>query len=225
MRKFFPVAFAVPMLLLTVACSTVPRVVADVDVQLPGRSADSVMIFEPGQDMPAVAREVGRVKVMDGGMVPAYDCLYGNMLALAVKKTAESGGNALRIDEHRTPNFWTSNCHRIWGTMLLLPDSLVEVDVLTSLQKIEMEQDLELLDMAKQQAERLRKSSMTPANTVKINIGPSGLVSKFQLGDRLYDSKTGFTYGLEYPDGVELKKDEFYGIQRVNLTGGLRYYF
>ena len=34
-----------------------------------------------------------------------------------------------------------------------------------------------------------------------------------------------FTVSMKRPDGLELRKDEFYGIQHIGLLGGLRYYF
>ena len=106
------------------SCAMNPKVTADLMGTYPQRSADQVVIYEEGDTVPANATVVGKVKVTDGGMTRTLDCLYGNVLALAVKKTAESGGNALHIDNHKQPDF-VSTCHRIWGTMLLLPDSLV----------------------------------------------------------------------------------------------------
>lgn len=98
---------------LLTGCQSTPRVIAELTEHYPARQADFVMVYELGAPVPAEAKVIGTVKVTDGGMTPAYNCLYGNMVSLAVKKTAESGGNALRIDQHKEPSIWTSTCHRI----------------------------------------------------------------------------------------------------------------
>lgn len=93
---------------LLTGCQTAPRVIAELTEQHPARQADSVLVYELGDSVPAEAKVIGTVRVTDGGLTKTYNCLYGNMLSLAVKKTAESGGNALRIDRHKEPSVWTS---------------------------------------------------------------------------------------------------------------------
>ena len=180
------------------ACSTMPKVIADVTMTLPPRPADSVAVYEVGADAPQNAVEIGKVRVTDGGMTPDYDCLYNNILSLAVKKTAESGGNGLRIDKHKEPSFWSSTCHRIWGTMLLLPDGAVKTGTLTTLQEIERKKDAELKEEAMKQLNRVKQTRNTPENIVKVNFGFSGMLSKFYLEDKVYSSKTGFDYSVAY---------------------------
>ena len=101
---------------LLTGCQTAPKVIAELTEHYPARQADSVMVYELGDQVPAEAKVIGTVRVTDGGITPAYNCLYSNMVSLAVRKTAESGGNALRIDQHKEPSFWTSTCHRIWSS-------------------------------------------------------------------------------------------------------------
>ena len=165
-------------------CSTTPRVVADVTEMLPSQSAEKVVIYDTDKSVPAEARAIGKVSVTDGGMTPTYKCLYSNMLALAVRKTAESGGNALHIDEHRTPGFWTSSCHRIWGTMYVLPDSLVDGNAQKLILELEEEKDKELLAMTQEQIKRREKALNNPDNIFKVNVGPSWITSELQTPGR-----------------------------------------
>lgn len=197
MKKIAFVPLCLAVFLLT-GCSSVPKVAAELTEHYPSRSADSVMVYKIGDTIPAAARPIGKVKVTDGGFTPAYRCLYGNVLALAVKKTAESGGNALRIDEHRTPNVWSSTCHRIWGTMYIVPDSLVTGDTPSILQEIEQNEDAELAAMARQQIAAVDKMANTPHNIIKVSAGPSWINSKIDMGHRVYSSKVGFEYALQY---------------------------
>ena len=71
------------------SCSMAPKVIAEVKEVLPVRQADSVMVYNVNEHMPEAARAIGTVKVTDGGMTPTHTCLYSNMLALAVRKTAD----------------------------------------------------------------------------------------------------------------------------------------
>lgn len=179
-------------------CSTTPRVIADVVEQLPSQPMEKVAVYDTDASVPRGARPIGKVSVTDGGMTPAYKCLYSNMLALAVRKTAESGGNALHIDEHRTPGFWTSSCHRIWGTMYVLPDSLVDGNAQSLVLKMEEEKDKELLAMAQEQIKRREKALDNPANIFKVNIGPSWITSELQMPTKTYKGETGITLEIDY---------------------------
>lgn len=182
--------------IMLASCS--PRVTVDnLTGQYPKRSADSVMVYEIGDRVPPEAVVIGNVAVKDGGMVPTFDCLYSNMLAMAVKKTAECGGNGLHIDRHKEPGFM-SNCHRIWGTMLLMPDSLSNGDVLTTLQKLELNHDIELVNVVKEERKRVKMLADTPKNILKISGGPSFMISKYQVANHLYNSRTGYDFSAAY---------------------------
>ena len=180
------------------SCAMNPKVTADLMGTYPQRSADQVVIYEEGDTVPANATVVGKVKVTDGGMTGTLDCLYGNVLALAVKKTAESGGNALHIDNHKQPDF-ASTCHRIWGTMLLLPDSLVKnISTMKTLQELEKKQDEELLGYIHDQENRAKRARQTPRNIFKVNGGVSFLSSDYQIDYHTYKGRTGYTLNAAY---------------------------
>ena len=175
-----------------------PRVTSDVMLSLPPKSVNTVMVYETNDSVPASARPIGKVKVTDGGMTSSYDCLYANMLALAVKRTAESGGNALHIDKHKEPNAWTSTCHRIWGTMYLMPDSLANNDVVSTLQKIEDNRDKELAEMGRKKIENLEQQRKNPSDILKVSAGPAWITSETVTSERTYKSKMGYGLGVEY---------------------------
>ncbi|MBR1546301.1 MAG: porin family protein [Prevotella sp.] len=193
MRKLFLMG---AVALLT-GCSTAPRIIADVTEVLPSQPIEKVMIYEKDQSMPDNARAIGKVKVTDGGMTPTYKCMYGGMLTLAVKKTAESGGNALHIDEHKTPNL-ASTCHRIWGTMYVVPDSMVSGNALEVIQQMEEEKDKELLAMTHEQIKRREQMFNNPSNILKMSIGPSWITSEIQTPTRAYKNKMGFCVDIDY---------------------------
>ena len=180
-------------------CSVLPKVVADANESLPSRSADHVMIYEEEDVIPAEARVIGKVKVTDGGMTPVYKCLYGNMLALAVKETAASGGNALHIDKHKKPSIpFGSNCHRIWGTMYLMPDSMVNTDTPSILQQLEEKNDAELLSMQKKYINRSEKMFRSQRNILKVNGGLAWITSEFETNMAIYKRKRGYAFSAEY---------------------------
>lgn len=180
-------------------CSVLPRVVADASESLPSRSADHVMIYEEEDTVPVEARAIGTVKVTDGGMTPAYKCLYGNMLALAVKQTAASGGNALHIDKHKTPSIpFGSSCHRIWGTMYLMPDSMVDADTPSILQQLEEENDAELLSMQKKYINRSEKMFRSQRNIFKVSGGLAWITSDFETNMAVYKRKRGYALSADY---------------------------
>ena len=120
------------------------------------------------------------------------------MLTLAVKKTAESGGNALRIDQHKEPSVWTSSCHRIWGSMLLLPDSLVNIDAVSAIQKAELNKDTELANMTREQISRYERAINNPKNVFNANFGYGIVTSKIVTPRREYKDKGGFSADLSY---------------------------
>lgn len=183
---------------LLAACQSAPRVVAELQEQLPAHSLDSISIFRITDSVPSTARKIGTVKVVDGGLMPTKTCLFPNMLALAVKKTAESGGNGFKIDEHKYPRTNGSTCHRIWGTMYLMPDSLVTADTRTSLQEIEQLEDAEQ-EIVNRYVTRTRDRLLkNPKDVVKINAGPSWIVSEMQMPTGTYKRKIGFGLGVDY---------------------------
>ena len=186
------------ILLMATSCQTAPRVIAELTEKHPARSTDSVMIYEVGDSVPAEARAIGTVKCTDGGFTPTAKCLYGNMLALAVKKTAESGGNVLRIDKHKDPSFMGSTCHRIWGTMMVMPDSLVKTDVLTSLQKIELNHDAEYQDYVMAEQQKRKRIYDIPHDVLKLSAGLGWITSELETSYGVYKRKSGFSASADY---------------------------
>lgn len=185
--------------LLLTACSTLPKVTADVVEQHPARSVDSVRVYEPGEALPAEARAIGTVRVRDGGLTPTYRCLYANMLALAVRKTAENGGNAFHVDEHKLPQVFGSTCHQVKGTMYVVADSLVTENTSTGLARIEERADAELVEQVRRQVMTAReKMADTPHNFFKASAGPSWITTRFVTPWHEYKGKVGFEYALQY---------------------------
>ena len=178
-------------------CSSTPRVIVDVVEQLPSLPAEKVMVYETDESVPRGAKPIGKVNIMEGVMTPAEDCLYVNMLSLAVKKTAEYGGNALHVDDHKLGGL-TSKCHRIWGTMYVLPDSLVTSDAPSVISRLEEQKDLELLEMARKQTDNKKNTPGYPNSILKINVGPSWLMSDFIVGSTTYEKLQGFSLNANY---------------------------
>lgn len=199
-NKLFLAAVVVILVVAAIltSCSTTPRVIADVVEQLPSQPAEKVMVYDTDERVPRGAKPIGKVNVTDGGMTPAYKCLYSNMLALAVRKTAECGGNALHVDEHKTPNFWISNCHRIWGTIYVLPDSLVTSDAPSAISRLEEKKDQELLAMTQEQIRQREKALDNPDNIFKVSVGPSWITSELQTPTKAYKNETGIALELDY---------------------------
>ena len=197
MRTIKKIYFVLVAAILT-GCSTTPKVIVDVVEQLPSQPAEKVMVYNIDERVPKGAKPIGKVNVTDGGITPANKCLYGNMLALAVRKTAECGGNALHVDEHKTPNFFTSNCHRIWGTMYVLPDSLVSGDAPSTILLLEEVKDRELLAKKQKQIKRREKALDNPDNIFKVNVGPSWITSEMQTPTKTYKSVRGIALELGY---------------------------
>lgn len=184
---------------LLTSCQTAPKVVAELSESLPARSADSVMVFRTTDSVPASARKIGTVKVKDGGLTPTKDCLFPNMLALAVKKTAESGGNGFHIDEHRYPGIHGSTCHRVWGTMFLIPDSLITTDTRSVLLDLEMyEEDTAQANASQMITDKRDRRLANPKDVLKISGGPSWIVSELVTPYQTYKSKLGISLGADY---------------------------
>ena len=185
--------------IIFVSCQTAPRVISDLAETLPSRSADSVMVFKTTEDVPASARKIGTVKVKDGGLTPTKDCLFANMLALAVKKTAESGGNGFHIDEHKYPGFHGSTCHRVNGTMYLLPDSFITSDTRAALNNLELfEEDVVQERASRMITDKRDKRLNNPKDIFKLSAGPSWITSEIETYNRTYKSKCGLGLNAEF---------------------------
>lgn len=101
--------------------SCAPKVLTEIkSTHTPIVTAQEVHLYEVGDSVPQSAKLIGRVKVLDSGL--STQCQYDQVIALAKKETAQSGGNALALTEHRKPSIWSS-CHQIAGNMLLIDET------------------------------------------------------------------------------------------------------
>ena len=86
-----------------------------------------------------LAEVLGTVKVGDAGMTT--NCSYTVVLEKAKEEARKSGGNAVRVIEHKTPDFMSS-CHRITAEVLR-----ISPDQVAALKQVETEAD-SLIDHA-----------------------------------------------------------------------------
>lgn len=212
MRKnilsFISAAVVVATAIHLTSCSSTPRMVVDVVEHLPSLSPDSVRIYDTDQHMPQGARPIGKVDVMGGDMTPADKCRYINMLSLAVRKTADCGANALHVDGDRKFGL-TSNCHRVWGTMYVLPDGVLTGDTPFTLAQMEERKDQKLLEQVAlkqavsqdaQNPDSKRKVVYGgPLNILKVNAGPSWMVSELALSSsQSFKNESGFGLDVDF---------------------------
>ena len=123
MKKYL---FALSVLAL-VLTSCNPRVVTEMLTnEWPATTPDSVYVFDKTDVVPSESQEIGKVKVVDTGFTTNGS--YNTVMQLAINATAEKGGNGLVITEHRWPDLH-STIHRVWGTMLRIPESALVKDV------------------------------------------------------------------------------------------------
>lgn len=181
-RKIYG-SMMVGMLLLG-SCS--PRVITQIEKTYPAISTDSVAVYETFDSVKADAEVLGTIQVKDKGLTT--NCGLERMLGIARQKTAEAGGNILKLTEHRYPDM-RSTCHRLWGTMLRTND-LAAVD--------------SQLYLTQQQADYYMRQAKSKPQTdnsgdvVRVSAGPSWIVSKFEIDDRTYRGKLGSEVGASY---------------------------
>lgn len=181
--------------LLFASCS--PRVSTKLQKKMPPRSADSVMVFLNGDPLPDECDTIGFVRVRDTGFTLTSRCRYPQVLALATDKTAKAGGNALYIDEHLNPNPLGSSCHRIRGTMLLLPSAQVSMETAMAVQTAEIRRDVERVNKVLQDMSYERPRNEMK-NVLKAETGPGLIYSKIYTSHGVYRTKGTFDLHLEY---------------------------
>ena len=190
------------LLLSVTACS--PKVVTDMFTQeYAPISPDSVRLFMLHQPVPPQTLAIGEVKVVDNGF--SVHGSYERVLQMAIDATAQNGGNGLIVTKHRAPDM-ISTIHRVWGTMLRIPQSVADTLHLTSMSRVmELSEYDEFLQYkaAKRQMEEQRRSMEevrrnAPCNIIRISAGPSWLTSKYQIGNHVYRSKMGFSFLADY---------------------------
>jgi len=101
-------------LLLLAACS--PRVNTSISKTYPPLDyKEEVKVFSLVDKYPENAIEIGTVKVGDSGF--SVKCGYDLALDNIKLQARKAGGNAVKITEHKPPDF-LSSCHRITAKIL-----------------------------------------------------------------------------------------------------------
>ena len=177
-----------------------PKVVSDLyTYEFASLPSDSVQVFLPDDSVPPRTLAIGKVKVVDGGL--SVQGSYERVLQMAIDETAKWGGNGLILESHRAPDI-ISSIHRVWGTMLRMEHSASDSVVRTSLCKaLGYSGDAGYSQHLQHQVNRQQYGKQREAssvNVLRLGIGPSWLVSRYQIGNRLYKSKGGVGITADY---------------------------
>lgn len=160
----FSVLYLLPLFLGSCA----PKVLPEINnPHTPVVTANEVRLYEVGDSVPQSAELIGRVKVLDSGL--STHCQYDQVVALAKEKTAQSGGNALALTDHRKPSIWSS-CHQIAGNMLLIDETKRHETYTRATTPVEDSKEC-----------NCEEQSRFRHNTFYANIGYSCIVSKFYM--------------------------------------------
>lgn len=160
----FSVLYLLPLFLGSCA----PKVLTEINnPHTPVVTANEVRLYEVGDSVPQSAELIGRVKVLDSGL--STHCQYDQVVALAKEKTAQSGGNALTLTDHRKPSIWSS-CHQIAGNMLLIDETKRHETYTRATTPVEDSKEC-----------NCEEQSRFRHNTFYANIGYSCIVSKFYM--------------------------------------------
>ena len=192
------IAAVISVTLLT-GCS--PRAIVDMySAEYAPTSADSVRVFNLGEQVPPHTLAIGEVRIVDGGL--ALNGGFDKVMRLAIDKTASNGGNGLVVTEHRFPDFWSS-IHRVSCTMLRIPqavaDSLARADgdSLAQMQQERWNYAAYREYMARERKNEEQRATQ-PKDILRFSIGPSLMTSQYQLGNHLYKSRCGIDLSLDY---------------------------
>ena len=170
-------------------CSCVPQVRIHVSKTYPPTLPDSVNIFEIGDPVPNSYETIGSIIVYDGGL--ATKCQYDEVLDIAKRKTAETGGNGFMLTQHIRPSFWGSTCHQIAGEMLHLTQ--MDVDTLSK-NPSSVTENLERTNPSKSIF-----LFSSPNNTFSAQIGYGWIISNLSLADgRNVNPLGGIEWRAEY---------------------------
>lgn len=160
----FSVLYLLPLFLGSCA----PKVLTEINnPHTPVVTANEVRLYEVGDSVPQSAELIGRVKVLDSGL--STHCQYDQVVALAKEKTAQSGGNALALTDHRKSSIWSS-CHQIAGNMLLIDETKRHETYTRATTPVEDSKEC-----------NCEEQSRFRHNTFYANIGYSCIVSKFYM--------------------------------------------
>lgn len=160
----FSVLYLLPLFLGSCA----PKVLTEINnPHTPVVTANEVRLYEIGDSVPQSAELIGRVKVLDSGL--STHCQYDQVVALAKEKTAQSGGNAFALTDHRKPSIWSS-CHQIAGNMLLIDETKRHETYTRATTPVEDSKEC-----------NCEEQSRFRHNTFYANIGYSCIISKFYM--------------------------------------------
>ena len=179
--------FLCMVVLLMTSCA--PKVVTDMYTsKYAALSPDSVRVFLMNERVPKQTLAIGTVKVVDGGL--AIKGSFERVLGMAVEATAKNGGNGLVITEHRQPDMY-STIHRVWGTMLRMPETVNDTIVVKSSFNRALAQpaDNQYSQYQSPVEDIWEIGENGPRNILRFSIGPSWMNSNFLVGDRLYKYK------------------------------------
>ena len=192
MNNFFAV-----LVLAYLLTGCAPRVISDMyTYEFAPLPPDSVQVFQVDEPVPAGSIAIGTVKVVDNGL--SVKGGYERVLRMAIGETARNGGNGLVVTDHRKPDM-RSTIHRVWGTMLHIDQTAADTVVRASVQRALARSDYDGYKQyrnMRERSERLRDS--LPRNMLRVAIGPSWLVSRYQTGHREYNSKCGLDIAADY---------------------------
>ncbi len=105
--------------ILFFACS--PKVKSKITTQYTAlASSEPVLVFDKSESIPPEALAVGTVKIGDTGF--SVDCGWDVAIEKAKEAARASGGNALRITQHKPPSGMGSSCDRITAEIYKLND-------------------------------------------------------------------------------------------------------
>jgi hypothetical protein len=136
------------------------------------------------------------VKVVDGGL--AIKGSFERVLGMAVEATAKNGGNGLVITEHRQPDM-RSTIHRVWGTMLRMPETVNDTIVVKRSFNSALAQPADnQYHPFYQSFDIWERNEHGPRNILRFSVGPSWMTSKFQVGNRFYKWKCGIDVLVDY---------------------------
>lgn len=79
-----------------------------------------VSVIGISEEVPQDAIVIGSVKVGDSGF--STNCGWDVVIEKAKMEARKAGGNALKITEHKPPNFMSSSCDKITATILKVQD-------------------------------------------------------------------------------------------------------
>jgi len=179
------------MIIASMLSSCSPKVVTNIVKTYPPTNPNKVAVYEAYDSVQTAAEQLGTLKVIDGGLT--IDCGLDRMLNIAREETAKAGGNALKLTDHRFPDIFGSSCHRLYGVILNIADTLA----------VDRQLDIDLHEngyfykqMPTQAA--VNKQREMPNDLFRVSYGPSWLVSKYYAPDRVYNSRAGWEGSFSY---------------------------